>query len=118
MKRKSNIKLWLEATGIVVGKGVAELLVGIVLSVILVAGVCAVCLLIWLLFQAIFWIFGDGWFIALGDWFANGGVNTVLIGLAVCAIGCLLVLVGVEIRDMKKKLEKGDEEDEELVDGD
>lgn len=97
--------LWLKATGKVILTGFFELIVAVVMTLIVCAACGAVILLGWLLFQVVFWIFGDAWFYALGNWFANGGVNVVLWALVGCLGVCLMVLFGVEVKNVKDKME-------------
>lgn len=105
--------LWLKATGKVLGRGVMELLFSIAITAV-ICGFCgAFVLVVWLLFQALFWAFGDAWFYAIGDWLANGGVEVVLWVLVGGMVICLLALIGVEIKRVKDKLEK--EEQDALV---
>lgn len=107
--------VWIKAIGKVLWSGVMELLFAIAITAV-ICGFCgAFVLVIWLLFQLAFWLFGDAWFYAIGNWLANGGIDVILWGM-VGGLGlCVLSLIGVEVKRVKEKLE---EEQDDLVESD
>lgn len=113
------MSLWLKATGKVLGRGLLELLFGVILTAIIVAVCVVIYLALQLAFQFLFWIFGDAWFTAIGNWFNAGGYLTFLWWMLGGTGLCVLILIGLEIRDTKIKMEEeAKEEDEDLAEGD